>query len=490
MAKKTVTIFIRDTNIHLLITKGMRVQKWASLPLEPGLVTQGVIHDEDRVATRIRELFKIEKEPTGKVIAGLSGLNSLYRLITLPELPGAILDEAVKHEAGRVMPVSLDEVYLAYQSVPAPRGEMRVFLAAYPRNGADALIRTLHKAGLDPYLIDLAPLALCRIPNEPRAIIVNARAEHLTIMVMTERLPQLIRWLQLPGEAESLSEKLPAFTEELSRTVTFYNSSHLEAPLDSSVPVFVCGELAEAPEVWPSLVGRLNYTVSALPSPMEYTEDFPANEFMVNIGLALKELLLENEEANYSIVNLNILPEVYLPKAFPLSQILVPVAIAAGIAVLAFMGLRLQSSIADSNALSDQLNIIRGTIAQQIQDTAELREQVKKVQNQLGPIKTNIENTEATTGVFKTTLASLEKERVQVDVDLGRMVNLLPPAVDISNVNHGGGSITISGVASTEDAIFQYARSLRGAGEGYTVIIQSINHDEESGDYSFNFLIK
>ena len=168
MAKKIVTVFIRDTSINLLEMRDMRVQKWASLPLEPGLVSQGVVEDEDQVAARIKELFNLEKISDRKVIAGMSGLNSLYRLITLPELPEAIRDEAVRREAERVMPVSLDEVYLSYQHVPSPKGEIQVFLAVFPRNGADALLRTLRKAGLEPYLMDLAPLALCRIPNEPR----------------------------------------------------------------------------------------------------------------------------------------------------------------------------------------------------------------------------------------------------------------------------------------------------------------------------------
>ncbi len=490
MAKKIVTIFIRDTGINLLVMKGMKVQKWASLPLEPGLVAQGMIHDEDQVATRVRELYKLEKESPGGVIAGLSGLNSLYRLITLPELPGAILDEAVKHEAGRVMPVSLDEVYLSYQPVTAPKGEMRVFLAAYPRNGADSLLRTLRKAGLEPYLVDLAPLALCRIPNEPRSIIVNARAEHLTIMVMADRLPQLIRWLQLPGEAESLAEKLPAVTEELSRTVTFYNSGHLESPLDASVPVFVVGELADAPEVWPSLVGRLNYTVSALPSPVEAIEGFSPNEFMVNIGLALKELLTDYEGANYSIINLNTLPETYLPKPFPLSAILVPVGIAAAVGVLAFMGFLLQGSIADNDALSDQVSTVRNANAEQRQDIASIKEQTTDVQKKIEPLQPQINQAKATAKVFTSTMANLEYKRLKAYEDMNKVESLQPEGVKVKSVQHGGETINITGTGSDENVIFAYARMLRGNGDGYDVVVTSIRYNKEAENYSFNFIVR
>ena len=58
MAKKVITLFIRDTGINLLVMKGRQVEKWASLPLEPGLVSQGLIVDEAQVADKVKQLFK------------------------------------------------------------------------------------------------------------------------------------------------------------------------------------------------------------------------------------------------------------------------------------------------------------------------------------------------------------------------------------------------------------------------------------------------
>jgi type IV pilus assembly protein PilM len=50
MAKK-VTLYIEDTEIKLLVTNGKQVEKWASLMLEPKLVRDGVIVDEDGVVS-------------------------------------------------------------------------------------------------------------------------------------------------------------------------------------------------------------------------------------------------------------------------------------------------------------------------------------------------------------------------------------------------------------------------------------------------------
>jgi len=155
------------------------------------------------------------------------------------------------------------------------------------------MIRTARLAGLDPYLMDLAPLSLARIPNEPRCIIISTREHQADIIVVEERLPQLIRVLTLPSEADTMAERLPAISEELNRTVVFYNSSHVEKPLNPSVPVFVSGELADVPDQWPQLVGRLNFPVSLLPLPIEIPAEFPSYDYIINMGLALKELTTE-----------------------------------------------------------------------------------------------------------------------------------------------------------------------------------------------------
>jgi len=461
MAKKVTTLFIRDTNINLLVMKGGQVDKWASLPLEPGLVTQGLIVDEAQVADKVKQIFKETGVPASNVITALSGHDSLYRIITLPDLPEAVFPEAVRREAKRTIPTPLEEVYFSYQRLPSPmKGESRIFLVTFPRNLVDALVRTLRQAGVKPYILDLAPLALCRIPNEPRAIIVNTRADHLDVMVIADRLPQVIRRLSLPGEAESLEEKLPLIAEEFNRTVDFYNSSHLEKPLDSTVPVFVCGDLAEAPETWQSALGRPGYSVSPLPSPVELPEDFDPNNFMVNMGLALKELLPEQEEANFSVVNFNALPEVYLPEHFSILRVLAPVGIIVGIGLIIFSVILIQGNRADIEVLRDEVTIAESRVTQEQQKIAALNAQI-------GP-------TETIAGELNTRLIIMERGRATIHEDFTEIVKLATAKANLSGVNHYGSSVTVGGTASDEDDIFSYARDLRNSGRFSDVWITSI----------------
>jgi type IV pilus assembly protein PilM len=489
MAKRIKTLFINDNSVNLVVVEGRKVKKWASLNLEPGLVSQGVVIDEAQVTDKIKELLTMVKEGGGKYVVGLSGLNSLYRLISLPELPEAIIPEAVKQEAGRVIPVPLEEVYLSYQRISASVGETRVFLAAFPRNVADASYRTLKTAGIEPYIMDLAPLAICRTLDEARAIIVNTRLDNLDIIVMVDRLPQLIRTLSLAGEAATLTEKIPTITEEIDRTVAFYNSSHKEQPLDATVPMFVCGDLAQAPENWQSLSVKLKCPVSILPSPVESPESFNINEFMVNIGLAFKELYPEKGDSKVSLVNFNTLPEMYLPKAVPISAILVPAGVIVGAGILVYMGMMLRNGTAQADVLRSELASAEKTVADEQLEIASLKDQIGQLEAQMEP-------TAARAEVFESTFSALGDARSLVDQHMDDIVTLLPQGADFVEINHETENVTVNGLVKkeidAEDDIFDYARELRSHFLGITISsIQAVEDDEgEFVGYEFEFLLE
>jgi type IV pilus assembly protein PilM len=255
---QTVTLYIEDAEIKLLVCNGKQIVKWASLMIDPKLVRDGVILDEETVAREIKKLFETTGTKDKKVIAALSGLNSVFRIITLPAtVPQSILDEAIENEAQRVLPVSIDQVYLSYQRISYDKEESHYFLVAHPKNSTDALIRTINSAGLKPQSMDLAPLALARCANEPKAVIVNSWLTYVDIIVMSESIPQVIRTLSLPTDSVALEDKLPLISEEIVRTIAFYNTSFASKALDAATPLLVCGDLTYNEEKLKEILGVL-----------------------------------------------------------------------------------------------------------------------------------------------------------------------------------------------------------------------------------------
>jgi len=479
MAKEATTIYIDDSAIRALVTRGKQARKWGTMPLEPGLVKDGVIQNEDAVAAKVKELWQAKKIGARKVIAGISGINCLHRLLTLPQLPRNLLPEAVRREAGRALGVPLEQLYLSWQALPSLKGETLIYLAASPRNSVDALISVLRKAGLNPYLMDLKPLALARTTTESRAIIIDLQPGSFDIVVMAQGIPEVMRSVPLPREA-LLEGKVAIIKEEVDRAITFYNSHHRDKPIEASVPLLVCGELAEQQDVWKLLTGKQKRPVRALPSPIETPEGFPAALYMTNIGLALKTA---KEATAHSLVNLNALPEVYLPTPRPISEILFVPTIIAGIALVALGAYVNITASPHTTALHTELASISEMVASHLAQAGDISQEITARESQASSL-------EATVQAFTTTLRNWRTSRNKINGDLGEInSSFLPETLRPEEdwIEHKGDMITVKGRADNENAVFTCARKLRGSRRFALVVITDMHLEE--GEIGFTLTL-
>jgi len=473
MAKEATSIYIDDSAIRVLTTRGRQPRKWATMSLDPGLVADGVILDEDAVAAKVKQLWQEQKLGVRRVIAGISGINCLYRTIVLPELPRNLLPEAVRREVGRALGVSLEQLHISWQAIPSLKGETLIYLAASPKNSVDTLTSTLRKAGLNPYLMDLKPLALARASSEPSGIIIDLQSTNLDIVVSVAGMPEVVRSVPLTREA-TLDTKVPIVKEELERTVTFYNSSHVDKPLEATVPLLVCGDLAEQEDAWKLLLGRHNRPVQALLPAVEIPEGFPVCHYVANIGLALKELSGKAIPARF-LINFNALPEVYRPAPRPpMSQILYWPVLIIGIALVVFGGYLNMNGPAYTSALRaewESLNQLAITRA------AQARAYTEEI-DALTPQVTSLETTVAETiDAFTATRDGFAATRDEVNDDLAQ-INRLPAGLDLGAVKHDIGGVTLSGWGDDETAVFSYARQLRESGRFSFVALTGMHPEE------------
>ena len=478
MSKKVVTIYINDANLKILVAKGDKVKKYGTLPLESGLVKDGTVIDEAKVAVKIRKLRKATRVRARKVIVGLSGLHCLCQLITLPNLPKEMLPEAIRREAERVLSVPLDELYISWQIIPASGEEISVFLAALPRNATDALVKTLRQAHVKPYLMDLAPLALARVVDRKTAAIVDIRSAEVDIVIMVEGVPQIVRSLSLPSRAVSLQEKLPTIREELSRTIKFYNSGHPEKPLESSLPIFVSGELAQEPEARQSLADELKHAILPLSSPLKCPKGLDPSQYMVNIGLALKELS-PKKRASLSVVNLNVLPETYRPVVFSLSRVLIPLIITLGIGSLFPLAMLAQGAVGDTASLQAQVDFANQLL--------EVRQEKQQIQGEeITELQKQIDELEVANDSFTSVLNNFGRQQVIVNGDLESAISIstLPSTVDLSIISHASTELVISGMSPSETEVLEYASALRDTGRFPQVIITSIGKTESGVNFT------
>jgi len=467
MTKKIVTLYVNDTSLRMMVTDGKQIKEWAELPLEPGLVENTVVLKEEEFADKIKQLLTLQTITTKKVAVAISGFRSLTRPITLPQLPKEMLNEAVEREAERVLPVPPEQLYTSWQTIPAPEEQTQVFLVAIPRETVDALFKGLHRAGLGSNLINLKPLLLARMVAEATAIIVDVQTTEFDIVVMSEGVPQPIRTIPFPSEAVSWQEKLPSISSELDRTITFYNSNNPENPLDSSLPISACGELADESELCQALSDEVGRPVLPLLSPLDCPEGFAPGHYMVNIGLTLQELS-SGQESGASAVNLNVLPVPYKPKPISLTNILIPSGTAVVALLLASLLMLTQITSADIASIRGELDTTDQLLRQRLTQRQALAVITTKLKNEISAA-------EASRNSFTTAADNLEKQKTGIILAMEVAIESLSGDVTMSSINYADSILAISGRAPDGRMVVSYFRKLDRSGRFGKVGIKNMN---------------
>jgi type IV pilus assembly protein PilM len=463
-----VTLDIEDTSIKMLVVKGKQIEAVASLPLEPGLVRDGVVIDTAKVSQRLTELLSVHGINEKKVVVSISGIHSIYRVVNMPLLPKGLLDEAAKREMERVMPVPLNELYTSWQAISLSDIETTMCILGLPRNTVDAMLGTLNQAGLKPEAMDVRPLAIARVADERDAIIVNVQQGGFDIVVMIDGIPELLRSLPFPSSAASVPDKISEVKGELERTVAFHNSSHKENPITQHTTAFVSGELGD------TLAGTLEYQVKPLPQLLSYTDSLNTGEYATNIGLALK---LVHVDTGQTRVNINVTPEAYLPKPIPIIQIISWAFIPIAIVVIILLATSTLQAVRQTQLLQTNVNSAQAQI--------QIRQGTEAALKQL---QTKVDEAKKARDVFKPPLDSARAQRLKANGDLSKVTSLLPGIVELTSISYSQ-SLTISGTAPDDTTIVNYVRDLTNSGQFSEVLITDMR-ETEFNEWQFSLTLK
>ncbi|MFH1382837.1 MAG: pilus assembly protein PilM, partial [Chloroflexota bacterium] len=289
MVNKILTIEINNGDIRLLEIEGNRIMRWASQPLAPSVFHEGVVVDRPALTEALRQLMVSSGARGGNVICSISGLYSLSRTLTVHTVAGEIpTQQTVVDTAREIMPVSEEEQYISWQTLATSESGYLVLLIGVPREMIDNEVLALKAANLNPRQLDLKPMALARAVNRQQALILNIGPSTLDIVIVANGLTEIMRTTTWQSDGLSPEENIESLETALELTVGFYDSHHPGFPLDLSTPLFVTGPMSGDATLVNGLRDRLNYSFEELIPPFECPPYFPAAQYAVNIGLALK----------------------------------------------------------------------------------------------------------------------------------------------------------------------------------------------------------
>lgn len=129
------------------------VAKYASYPVAQGNIVDGEIRNPEGVCESITRCVEESKIRTRKVFCSLPEGKSFLRVIDVPRLNGAELEEVIRWQVEENIPMGLDQLY--YDWTPIQRSfskdskKMNILLVAVSRDVVDSFLEVLEMAGLE-----------------------------------------------------------------------------------------------------------------------------------------------------------------------------------------------------------------------------------------------------------------------------------------------------------------------------------------------------
>lgn len=456
MTKMYVALNISTSSIRILSVRGRQVKKWGSLPLTAGLVRDGLILQPKAVGEAIDALFKSMKMPKERVITSLTGLSFTYRFLNLPRMKPALLEEAIQRAAKKEISLPLDELYLSWQPIGGKEDELTFFVLGVPRNPVDAMIETMTVAGLEPYLMDLQPLALARAANRGDAIVADLESDCFEIVFIADGIPTVMHTISPRGTGATLEDNIQRLADELTKTVAFYESSHPEKRLGPATPLLITGELATEATTSGLLQAEIEYPVEPLIPPLEFPPDLPVALYAANMGLALKKtppkMTAKGEAARFHDININILAGKYRKTRappIPVGYILLGMFLLIAIGCL-FPLYQVKSQLGAENIhrqtelrqVSLELNLARLII-----------EEAAVSENTIREITTSIET-------LRQGQQNILRSRGDFTKNLKLVTDALPPQTYFTLIEIGNGLINVQGETDSPFTVVSYATAL------------------------------
>jgi Tfp pilus assembly PilM family ATPase/Tfp pilus assembly protein PilN len=479
MASSTTSLYISDSGIQLMVTRGKRITKLADVPMDINLNEVSGQEQEEELVNKIRLLFRSNRISDKKVILGISGLQCLTRPLSLPELPQTMVDEAITREAKRVLPISLEQLYLSWQIISSSEGKIEVYLVAIPKNIADNILNILHKAGIKPYLMDIKPLSLSRVSREATAIIVDVQPKEFDIIIMVNGIPQPLRTVPFPREYLTMDDRIPIVKDEFRRTIQFYNSNNPENPIPPSTTIFVSGELVDEQEIMDSMAEELGYKVAPLISPLKCVKQLDPSHHLTNIGLALKEV---SKGSGPLVPNFNTLPTPYQPKQIPRERLMALPAAAAAVGLIALLVITVQSTAADIDWAKSQLESTQFVLEKK-------QAQKKETTTSIAQLESQLASTKAMRSKYVAALETMSTMGNSMNNDLSAVVDNMVTDLEVNSIGHSGERVDLSGKADSEQEIFKYVRILQDTGRFEEITISNITRDGASENATMRYTL-
>lgn len=301
MADLVTTVDLDADSVRLLQTDGQRVERWATARLypatpppadgdeppetedDPGPPPVPNLPNDSDVVSVVRGLVRSSGMKKGEVVASITGLYSISRLLSIPLSPdgGTPNVALIVRDA-----VASEDMRLRWQLLE-PKNELnRVLVLGAPADVVEHQVQLLRGADLAPSTLETKGMALARAVGKPNALIAHVEQSSVDIVLVSDGIPQVMRAQPVPSSASS-EERADHVAQALRQTAR-YHETHHDDGLPPDTPLFIVGPEAADPVLLESVRAEVDFDYEEFLPDLEYPPSLPVWEYAVNLGLALR----------------------------------------------------------------------------------------------------------------------------------------------------------------------------------------------------------
>jgi type II secretory pathway component PulL len=258
-------------------------------------------------AEQLRRFVERPELQANTVLSSLPGDVVTWRTFFVPFRDRRRLDQTVPFELEAEVPFGLDEVIVDYHALHRDKSGTVVLAAMVQRADLEKHLSLLAEAGVDPKIVDLAPLAMLNVlrlvekdlPDE--FVYLGGTPQRLTVALYRDKRLAGLRTLVTPPPAEGEmhpgngkpvgeDDRIESMVGEIRWTLTALNDGQVEA----GTVCFVGGKGIQFDAIAQALGSAMDLKTRRIEPresprlPRELTKDLPS--FASPMGLALREV--------------------------------------------------------------------------------------------------------------------------------------------------------------------------------------------------------
>lgn len=219
-----VQLFNEKGDIHL--------ESWQVVQLQPGLIVDGEIKEEEILVEKLSLLFGKISIPSHPIVIGISGVQAFVRKIKLPLVPSKEMDQLIYWEGENILPYPITDVFYNYQILHKSLTGYQLLFVAVPKKYVQSYQSICQQLKLPANFITLQSFGMLNylealeIKKDYTGVLVRFRSKTIDYVLLYQGEIELIRTVLFPDQAHHSCGKLTFFQNEFFVMLGYFQSMY------------------------------------------------------------------------------------------------------------------------------------------------------------------------------------------------------------------------------------------------------------------------